>query len=194
MPSSFCQPLISNWHMIDWIVCFSIFMLYVAWKRGLPRKLARFVLFRPVKKHSFNLLCVLDLFFQNSGSKLCLRFFWIFFFICCCTLSWQLYCVLLHRVVCINCSVLRCFVLRSFFDILIFASCFLSAVKNKIAHCRAYMGLTVTDEGAKGVVAVATCCKISQAWRTAVSCRPSPLLLLWRTNPCTIIHSLNGFV
>ena len=114
MPSSFRQPLISNWHMIDWIVCFSIFMLYVAWKRGLPRKLARFVLFRPVKKHSFNLLCVLDLFFQNSGSKLCLRFFWIFFFICCCTLSWQLYCVLLHRVVYISRSVLRCFVLRSF--------------------------------------------------------------------------------
>ena len=37
-------------------------MLYVALKRGVPRKFARFVLFRPVKKRSFNLLRVLDLF------------------------------------------------------------------------------------------------------------------------------------
>ena len=29
-------------------------------KRGLPRKFARFVLFRFIKKRSFNLLCVLD--------------------------------------------------------------------------------------------------------------------------------------
>ena len=36
-------------------------MLYVAWKRELPRKFARFVLFRPIKKRYFNLLCVLDL-------------------------------------------------------------------------------------------------------------------------------------
>ena len=35
-------------------------MLHVAWK---PRKFARIVLFRPIKKRSFNLLCVLDLFF-----------------------------------------------------------------------------------------------------------------------------------
>ena len=34
-------------------------MLYVAWKRGLPRKFARFFLFRLIKKRSFNLLCVL---------------------------------------------------------------------------------------------------------------------------------------
>ena len=34
-------------------------MLYVARKRGFPRKFARFVLFRPIKKHSFNLFCVL---------------------------------------------------------------------------------------------------------------------------------------
>ena len=31
-------------------------MLYVASKRGLPRKCARFVLFHPIKKHSFNQL------------------------------------------------------------------------------------------------------------------------------------------
>ena len=36
-------------------------MLYVAWKRG-PWKFAPFVLFHPIKKRSFNLLCVLDLF------------------------------------------------------------------------------------------------------------------------------------
>ena len=36
------------------------FMLYVDWKRGLPRKFAHFVLFRPIKKRSFNLLCVLN--------------------------------------------------------------------------------------------------------------------------------------
>ena len=32
-------------------------------ERGLPRKCARFVLFRLIEKRSFNLLCVLDLFF-----------------------------------------------------------------------------------------------------------------------------------
>ena len=36
-------------------------VLYVAWKRLLHRKFARFVLFRIIKKRSFNLLCVLDL-------------------------------------------------------------------------------------------------------------------------------------
>ena len=35
-------------------------MLYIAWKRGLPRKCSYFVLFRPIKKRSFDLLCVLD--------------------------------------------------------------------------------------------------------------------------------------
>ena len=29
----------------------------------------------PERQRSFNLLCVLDLFFQNAGSQLCLRFF-----------------------------------------------------------------------------------------------------------------------
>ena len=40
---------------------FSVVLLYVAWKRGFPRKFARFVLFCLIKKQSFNLLCVLDL-------------------------------------------------------------------------------------------------------------------------------------
>ena len=40
-------------------------MFYVAWKRGLPRKFARFVLFRLIKKRSFNLLCVLELFLNE---------------------------------------------------------------------------------------------------------------------------------
>ena len=31
-------------------VCFSVLMLYVAWKRGLPRKFTRFVLFCSIKK------------------------------------------------------------------------------------------------------------------------------------------------
>ena len=38
------------------------FLTFCAWKRGLPRKFAHFVLFHPIKKCSFNLLCVLDLF------------------------------------------------------------------------------------------------------------------------------------
>ena len=40
--------------------------MYVAWKRGLPRKFARFVLFRLIKKRSFQLECVLDLYYQYS--------------------------------------------------------------------------------------------------------------------------------
>ena len=40
-------------------------MLYIAWKRGLPRILARFVQFLPIKKRSFNLLCVFDVFTLN---------------------------------------------------------------------------------------------------------------------------------
>ena len=35
-------------------------MLYVAWIRGLPRNVARFVLFRPINKRSFNLLSVME--------------------------------------------------------------------------------------------------------------------------------------
>ena len=45
------------------------------WLRGLPQNFARFVLLRPVKKHSFNLLSVLGIFVQNAGSQLCFSFF-----------------------------------------------------------------------------------------------------------------------
>ena len=44
---------------------FSVVLLYEAWKSGFPRKFARFVPFRLIKKRSFNLLCVLDLFFRT---------------------------------------------------------------------------------------------------------------------------------
>ena len=61
---SFRQLPTSNWHEISWINCFfffsSVFMLYLAWKRGLPRKCARFVPFRPIKKRSFHLSYVLN--------------------------------------------------------------------------------------------------------------------------------------
>ena len=62
----------ASWHLTDkdklvWL--FSV-VLYVAWKRGLPRKFARFVLFRLIKKSSFNLLCVLDLFSERWQSTL----------------------------------------------------------------------------------------------------------------------------
>ena len=53
---------------ISWIVCFSVSMLYIAWKRGLPRKFAHFVQFCLIKECSFNLLCVLDL--PNSQFEL----------------------------------------------------------------------------------------------------------------------------
>ena len=39
-------------------VCFSVFVLCIAWKRGLPQKCAHFALFRPMIKRNFNLLCV----------------------------------------------------------------------------------------------------------------------------------------
>ena len=57
--ASLPHPTDTRW--VDFIVCFLFFWLYVAWERGLPRKFARFVLFRLIKKRSFNLLCVLDL-------------------------------------------------------------------------------------------------------------------------------------
>ena len=54
---SFCPFRLVSQHVPDklseLIVCFSVFRLYVAWKRGLPRKFARFVLFRPIKKRFF---------------------------------------------------------------------------------------------------------------------------------------------
>ena len=40
-------------------------MLYGAWKRRLPWNVSHFVLFRLIKKRSFNFLCVLDLFFRK---------------------------------------------------------------------------------------------------------------------------------
>ena len=54
----------SNWHMLVNCVFFfflSVFMLYLAWKRGLPRKCARFVVFFQLKSFRFNLLFVSDL-------------------------------------------------------------------------------------------------------------------------------------
>ena len=49
----------SNWYKLsELIVCFSVFMLYVAWKRGLLRKCARFVPFCSIEKPSFkSLVC-----------------------------------------------------------------------------------------------------------------------------------------
>ena len=55
-------------------------MLYVASKRGLPQKCARFVRFRPIIKRSFSLLCVLDLFSELWQSA----FFQNFFLSCIC--------------------------------------------------------------------------------------------------------------
>ena len=45
---------------------FSVFMLYVAWKRGLPRNSARFGLFRPIKKHSLISCVFVGLFFFSE--------------------------------------------------------------------------------------------------------------------------------
>ena len=51
--------------------------------RGRSRKFARFVLFRPIKKRSFNLLCVWDLFFRtlavNSVSDFVLLLLLLFY-------------------------------------------------------------------------------------------------------------------
>ena len=59
---------LTDTRQVELIVCFfflSVFMLYVAWKRRLPRKFARFLLFRPIKKRSYNLLCVFGSFFRT---------------------------------------------------------------------------------------------------------------------------------
>ena len=53
------KTLKSKWHKISWFNCFAVVLLYRAWKRGLPRKFACFVLFHLIKKHSFNFFCVL---------------------------------------------------------------------------------------------------------------------------------------
>ena len=44
--------LVSARRLVEGINCFSVFTLYVAWKRGLPQKFARFVPFFPIKKRS----------------------------------------------------------------------------------------------------------------------------------------------
>ena len=57
----------ASWHLTDkdkLVEPFSV-VLYVAWKRWLHRKCARFVLFRLIKKRSFNLLCVLNRYTQQ---------------------------------------------------------------------------------------------------------------------------------
>ena len=57
------------WYKKNWINClfFYVWLWYIAWKRGPPQKFAHFVLFCPIKKHSFNRLCILDVFgvFRN---------------------------------------------------------------------------------------------------------------------------------
>ena len=52
-------------------------MLYVAWKRGLFEKFARFVLFRPIKKRCFYLLCILDLFSHLIAGYRFISYAWI---------------------------------------------------------------------------------------------------------------------
>ena len=59
---------------------FSVLLLYIAWKRGLPQKFARFVLFRLTKKRSFNLFCFLDLFFRMLTVNSVSDFFFFFNF------------------------------------------------------------------------------------------------------------------
>ena len=62
MPSSFRQPPTSNWHKICWIDClFFCFYVVSSLKKRTTWKCARFVLFRPIKKRSSNLLSVSDL-------------------------------------------------------------------------------------------------------------------------------------
>ena len=59
-------------------MCFFLFYVVRSLKkRGLPRRFACFVLFYPVKKRSFNLLCVLDLFSERWQSTLFQSFFLI---------------------------------------------------------------------------------------------------------------------
>ena len=79
-PFSFRQPPIFNWHKISWIFSSSVFLMYVAWKRGLPRKCARFVLFRPIKKSVLLTSCVFwKILFVNNE-----MYAWVSIFGCCC--------------------------------------------------------------------------------------------------------------
>ena len=57
------------------LTCLFFFCFYVAWKRGFSWKFARFVLFHPIKKCSFNLLCVCDFFSEWCQSTLSQIFF-----------------------------------------------------------------------------------------------------------------------
>ena len=61
VPFSSRQPPSIKRTQDKFVLPFSVVLLYVAWKRGFPRKFALFVLFCLIEKRSFNLLCVLDL-------------------------------------------------------------------------------------------------------------------------------------
>ena len=58
VPFSSRQPPTSNWHKISWIDCL-FFCFYVVHSLK-KRTSSKMCMFCPVKKHSFNLLCVLD--------------------------------------------------------------------------------------------------------------------------------------
>ena len=50
--SSFSSFVLHKNKQLVHLACFSVFLLYIAWKRGLPWKFAHFVLFCPIKKSS----------------------------------------------------------------------------------------------------------------------------------------------
>ena len=60
----------SKWHKISLIVCFYVVH---SLKKRTSSKICMFVLFRPIKKQSFNLLCVLDLLqtWRNNWLQTC---------------------------------------------------------------------------------------------------------------------------
>ena len=63
-------------HSFNSLFEFLLFLLlYVAWKIGRPQTFACVVLFHPIKKRSFNLLCVLDPFSECWQSALFQIFF-----------------------------------------------------------------------------------------------------------------------
>ena len=60
----------SKWHKLsELVVWFSVFMRYVAWKRGLPRNLHVLSCFIRIKSVLFNLWCVLDHCFRRRRKK-----------------------------------------------------------------------------------------------------------------------------
>ena len=78
-----CHLDVGGWREERTQDLFLFSFLYIA-LRGLSRKFARFVLFRPIKKCSFNFFCVLDpffFFFLKAGSQLCFRFYIYVFFL-----------------------------------------------------------------------------------------------------------------